>query len=174
MPLQDLVLCYCKTTILRYKWVPGAGCPYPSEGPHGGGPVNDSIHLHDHLLACARRLLDTGRNREARQALRCLLRQSEVQTQTRADAQYLLGEMELAAGRYRQARRHFAAAIGLRPYRPEAYVRYAEAVEADPDGHLRKGCAALKRAICIDPQEPAYPTILGRLAARMGDDKLAG
>ncbi|HKA07408.1 MAG TPA: hypothetical protein VKD71_09140 [Gemmataceae bacterium] len=135
--------------------------------------MSDSIHLHDHLLAGARRLLGVGRIREARQALRRLLGQPEVQTQSRADAHCLLGELDLAAGRCRPARRHFAAAIGLRPYRPEAYVLYAEAVEADPDGDLRKGCAALRRAICIDSHEPAYPAALGRLAARTGDHKLA-
>jgi tetratricopeptide (TPR) repeat protein len=135
--------------------------------------VSDSIHLHDHLLAGARRLLDVGHDREARQALRRLLRQPEVQTQVRADAHCLLGELDSVAGRYRSARRHFAAAIGLRPYLPEAYVRFAEAVEADPDADLRKGCAALRRAICIDPHDAAYPAALGRLAARLGDWKLA-
>lgn len=135
--------------------------------------MSNSIHLHDHLLAGARRLLDVGHSREARQSLRRLLDQPEVQTQARAEAHYLLGELDLGAGRYRHARRHFAAAIGLRPYRSEAYVRYADAVEADPDGNLRKGYAALKRAICVDPHEPTYPAALGRLAARMGDFKLA-
>jgi predicted Zn-dependent protease len=114
-----------------------------------------------------------GRWADGSAALRRLLSHPEATAQARAEAHSVLGELELAAGRFRRARRHFAAAIGLRPHAPAAYVRYAAAVEADPDADARKGCAALRRAIRIDPYEPAYFAALGRLVLRMGDDKRA-
>jgi predicted Zn-dependent protease len=135
--------------------------------------VNDTVPLHAHLLGRGELLATMGRARAARVTLRRLLRQPEVPSASQAEANRVLGDLEFAAGRFRRARRYFAAAIGLRPYVAELYLRYAAAVEADPKANPRKGLAALRRAICVEPQEPGHWTARGRLALRAGDTKQA-
>jgi len=131
--------------------------------------VNDTVPLHAHLLRRGELLATLGRARAARALLRRLLRQPEVPSASQAEAHRVLGDLAFAAGRFRQARRHFAAAIGRRPYVAEWYLRYAAAVEGDPKADPRKGLAALRRAICLEPLEPSYWTARGRLAIRAGD-----
>lgn len=135
--------------------------------------MNDTVPLHAHLLRRGQLLATTGRVRAARAMLRRLLSQAEVPSASQAEANRELGDLELAAGRFRRARRYFAAAIGLRPYVAELYLRYAVAVEADPKADPRKGLAALRRVICLEPREPSYWTARGRLAIRCGDLKQA-
>jgi len=137
--------------------------------PHGGGAVSQSTRLDDYLLARGHRFTALGRATDARAALRRLLRQPDVSLKAKAEAHELLGEIELARGRFRRARRHFATAVGLQPFVARTYLRYAAAVEADPDADPRKARAALRRAIDIDPAEPGYWTALGRLELRSGN-----
>jgi tetratricopeptide (TPR) repeat protein len=135
--------------------------------------VNDTVPLHAHLLRRGQLLVTIGRVRAARAMLRRLLTRPEVPSTSQAEANRVLGDLECAAGRFRRARRYFAAAIGLRPYVAELYLRFAAAVEADPKANPRKGLAALRRAICLEPQEPGHWTARGRLALRAGDTKQA-
>jgi predicted Zn-dependent protease len=135
--------------------------------------VNDTVPLHTHLLRRAEQLIRMGCTRSARIPLQRLLSRPEAPMAAKADAHRLLGELEFAADRFRRARRHFAAAIGLRPYAAETYARYAAAVEADGNADPRKGLTALRRAICVEPREPLYWTARGRLALRFGDLKQA-
>jgi predicted Zn-dependent protease len=136
--------------------------------PHGGGAVSQSTRLDDYLLARGRRFTALGRATDARAALQRLLRQPDVLLKAKAEAHELLGEIELARGRFRRARRHFATAIGLQPFVARTYLRYAAAVEADLDANPRKARAALRRAIDIDATEPGYWTALGRVELRSG------
>ena len=136
--------------------------------------MNNSINLHEQLLTRGRRLLDLGSIEAARTILRRLLDQPEVSKRYRAEAHTLLGQIALDFGRFDKSRRHYAAAIGLRPFSAEGYVRYASAIEADPDGNTRKAWLALRRATRIDPEEPRYWTALGRTSLLIGDRTVAG
>jgi Flp pilus assembly protein TadD len=136
--------------------------------------LNSSINLHEQLLTRGRRLLELGSVDAARTILHRLLDQPEVSKRYRAEAHTLLGQIALDFSRFDKARRHYAAAIGLRPFAAEGYVRYAMAIEADPDGNTRKAWLALRRATRIDPEEPRYWTALGRTSLLIGDRTVAG
>lgn len=135
--------------------------------------MTESIRLADHVFLRARRLLHVGQTAEARRLLRRLATQDDLRGTLRAAAHQLLGQLDLSAERFRRARGHLAAAIKLQPFDAESYARYAAAVEADPDGNPRKGWAALRRALGINPYEPRSWAALGRVAIRLGDRKKA-
>jgi tetratricopeptide (TPR) repeat protein len=131
-----------------------------------------TISLHDQLLADGEQLLQLGRTAEARHRLR-LFTGSETCSTTRANAHNLLGELEFTVGRFRAARRHFAAVIGLRPYDAEACLRYADAIDADFDADPLKGWAARRRATRIDSFDSRCWTALGLSGVRIGNRKAA-
>jgi Flp pilus assembly protein TadD len=135
--------------------------------------LNSSIHVADHLLSTGRHLHEIGRNVDARRHLERLLSTSEITPHHRAEAHSLLGEIEFGLGRFRQARRHFATLIGLRPYDTETCLRYADAVDADPDADPVKGWIARRRATRIDSFDSRCWTALGHSGLRIGDRKRA-
>jgi tetratricopeptide (TPR) repeat protein len=135
--------------------------------------MTQPIRFFDRLFVRARQLIYVGQTAAPRRLLGRLTAQDGVRPSLRAAAHQLLGQLELAAGTWRRARRHFAAAIRLQPFDAESYARYAAAVEADPDANPRKGWAALRRALGIDPSEPRYWAALGRAAVRLGDRRRA-
>lgn len=134
--------------------------------------MTSTISFHDQLLAESEQFIHLGRYAEARRRLKrltCL----GICTTTRANAHNLLGELEFTVGRFRAARRHFAAVIGLRPYDAEACLRYADAIDADPDADPEKGWAARRRATRIDSFDSRCWTALGTSGLRIGDRKRA-
>jgi predicted Zn-dependent protease len=135
--------------------------------------LNTSIHLHDHLLSTGRRLHEIGRTAEARRTLRPLVDAAELTPHSRAEVHAILGEIEFGLGRYRKARRHFAVVIGLRPYDTETCLRYADAVDADPDADPHKAWAARRRATRIDSFDSRCWAALGQSGLRIGDRKRA-
>jgi tetratricopeptide (TPR) repeat protein len=135
--------------------------------------LNTSVHLHDQLLNIGRRLHEIGRSGEARQALQSLVDATEVTTHIRAEVHSILGAIEFGLGRYRRARKHFAIVIGLRPYDTETCLRYADAVDADPDGDPHKAWAARRRATRIDSFDSRCWAALGQSGLRIGDRKRA-
>jgi tetratricopeptide (TPR) repeat protein len=135
--------------------------------------MTEPIRFLDRLFVRARRLIYVGQTTAPRRLLGRLTAQDGARATLRAAAHQLLGQLDVAAGNFRRARRHFAAAIKLQPFEAEQYARYAAAVEADPDADPRKGRAALRRALGIDCREPRYWAALGRAAARLGDRRRA-
>jgi tetratricopeptide (TPR) repeat protein len=135
--------------------------------------MSEPLSLADHLLRQGRHLSQLGQSALARGCFLRLLALPAVANPLRAEARSALGQIELTSGNYKRARRHFAAAIGLRPYDAAAYYQYALAVEADPDGNCRRGRAALRKAIGINSFEPRYWIALGRVLTRLGDDRAA-
>lgn len=135
--------------------------------------MNTSVHLHDHLLSTGKRLHEIGRASEARQALQPLVDRADIAPGVRAEVHAILGEIEFGLGRYRKARKHFAIVIGLRPYDTETCLRYADAVDADPDGDPNKAWAARRRATRIDSFDSRCWAALGQSGLRINDRKRA-
>lgn len=135
--------------------------------------MNSSIHVHDHLLSTGRNLHQIGRDADARRFLASLLTAGDLAPHARAELHALIGEIEFELGRYRRARRHFAIVIGLRPYDTETCLRYADAVDADPDSDPRKAWAARRRATRIDSFDSKCWAALGQSGLRIGDRKRA-
>ena len=134
--------------------------------------MTPTISLHDQLISDSEHLIHLGRFADARRRLRSLTG-SEIGTTTRASAHNLLGELEFTVGRFRAARHHFAVVIALRPYDAEACLRYADAVDADPDANPEKGWAARRRATRIDSFDSRCWTSLGTSGLRVGNRKKA-
>lgn len=135
--------------------------------------MNSSVHLHDHLLSTGKQLHSIGRASEARHALQPLVDGADITPQVRAEVHAILGEIEFGLGRYRKARKHFAVVIGLRPYDTQTCLRYADAVDADPDGDPQKAWAARRRATRIDSFDSRCWAALGQSGLRIGDRKRA-
>jgi tetratricopeptide (TPR) repeat protein len=130
--------------------------------------MNDTLSFHKHLLAKGTHLVRLGQLAEGRELLQILLAGEDAPLAARAKARCLLGEMEFNAGHFRNARRHYAAAMSLRPYDAEACLAYYRAIHADPDANPNKGYAACRRATKIDPTEPRFWTALGHSAIHAG------
>lgn len=135
--------------------------------------MSDSFTIPDYLLARARVMRRLGRLANARRLVRRVLGQAGLDTPRRAEASRLLGQIEFAAGRFRQARRMLMAAIRLRRYAGELYVEYARAVEADTDADPWLAVVGLRRAAALDPFEPRTWAALGTAAIRAGLPELA-
>jgi len=135
--------------------------------------VSDPLPLADYFLSRSRLMLQVGRQRSARRLLRRLTNHPDFAPRTRAEAHRRLSEIDLAAGRFRRARRHLVAAIRLRRHADELYFEYARVIEADPNGDARRAVSALRVAVGIDPFEARSWALLGRMAATAGDRKLA-
>ncbi|HEX3149525.1 MAG TPA: hypothetical protein VHR66_15730 [Gemmataceae bacterium] len=135
--------------------------------------MSDTISLVDELLTRAWRFARMGRLAEARCLGNRLLDQPELTIQIRTEGLRVLAHVELAAGRYRWARRHLVAAISLTPYSDGLYVEYARAVDADPDGDPKKAVKALRRAVSIDPMDVRTWAMLGRMAVAAGNRRVA-
>jgi Flp pilus assembly protein TadD len=135
--------------------------------------VSETIHLHAHLLERGRRFHRLGRPAEARVQLQRLLDDSDVASDVRAEAHRVFGQLELDAGRFRKARRHFVSAIGLEPLHAESYLLYANAVHSDPDADPRKAVIACRRATRLFPSDPRYWAALGQSCLNAGNETLA-
>jgi tetratricopeptide (TPR) repeat protein len=135
--------------------------------------VSDSLPIADHLLARARLMVRIGRPADARRLLRRALVDPGLSNRSRSDVLRQTAGIEVAAGRFRRARRLLAAAIRLRRHADELYVEYARAVSADPDGDPRLAVKALRRAVGIDPFEAGSWAALGAAAGRAGASELA-
>lgn len=129
--------------------------------------MNDPVLLSEALLVLGRHMSAVGRPADARDALTRLLTVPDVPARDRAEAHRLLGDLDAALGEYRKARRHYAAAVGLRPDAATC-LAYAEAVDADPDADPRRGWAARRRATRLSPADPRAWAALGRSGIRVG------
>lgn len=130
--------------------------------------MSNSLVFHNHLLSRGTKLIRLGQLAEGRELIQILLAGDHTPAHVRASARCLLGEIEFDAGHYRNARRHYLAAMNLRPFDPEACLAYARAVEVDIDADPRKGYAACRRAVRVDEFEPRSWIALGRAAIRVG------
>jgi Flp pilus assembly protein TadD len=135
--------------------------------------VSETIQFHAHLLERGRRLFELARPSEARAILQPLLDDSRAEPDIRAEAHRVLGELDLDAGNFRGARRHFATAIGLQPSRGGTYLRYAAAVHADSAADPRKAYTACRRAIRLSPCDANCWLAYGASCLRIGDHKRA-
>ena len=135
--------------------------------------MTQTIHIHEYLLSTGRHYFEMGRTADARGCLRQLVRLTDFAPVVRARAHSLLGEIDFALGRYRNARKHFAAVIRLRPLDTETCLRYGDAVDADPDADPRRGWTARRRATRIDSFDSRCWSALGRSGLRIGDRRRA-
>jgi tetratricopeptide (TPR) repeat protein len=139
----------------------------------GGGIVNPTINLLDRLLSQGRRLNIMGRRVEARQRLDKLLAHTDAPAHQRVEAHQLLAEIHLDSQRYRKARRHLLAALGLQPECAETHYRLAMAIDLDPDGEPKRAAKHFRKALEHKPDEPRYWASYGHICLRLAKDKAA-
>lgn len=118
-------------------------------------------------------MLDLGRPQDARVILEQLLSMPATDGVFRLEILRTLNQLEFHAGRYRRARAYLREAIQLAPGDANLYEQIALNIEADASTRLPVGLSAARRALRIDPREPRFAALLGRLALAMGKRKLA-
>jgi Flp pilus assembly protein TadD len=135
--------------------------------------MDTSINLLERLLAQGRRLLGMGRRGEARRHLEKLLALGGAPTHQRIEAHQLLGEIHVDAQRYRKARRHLVAALGLQPNCAETHFQLAMTLDLDPDADPKRAAKYFRKALEHKPDEARYWAGYGQICLRLGRDKAA-
>jgi tetratricopeptide (TPR) repeat protein len=114
----------------------------------------------------ARRLARSGRTNDARsQALR-LLRRSDLTVAEAADANRVIGGLDLDSEAFASARRHFRASLALEPNHARTWFQAGLACERDPYGDDRRAARCYRKAMRLAEQNFTYRAAFGRAAIR--------
>src|SRR5262245_10971835 len=96
--------------------------------------MSRTLNLADRLLAMGRLFQDMGRNHDAYRVLSRLTGLRDLPARTAEEAQLCLAQIYLDRQKYKQARRHLAAAISLRPDNARSHYLMATALDFDDEG----------------------------------------
>jgi tetratricopeptide (TPR) repeat protein len=126
------------------------------------------LNLVDHLVTRSRHLQVLGRTHDAVRLLHRLARFRELPAGAAEEIQASLGELELSHGNGKQARRHLSAALRHRPDSGPYHYTLAVAFEEDDNVDPQRALRHYRRALELQPDEPAWLCEYGRLLLRLG------
>jgi tetratricopeptide (TPR) repeat protein len=135
--------------------------------------MSTTLNFFSRLLAAARSRIDVHRPEDAARTLHRLLRMRDLPPDVASEAHRALGGLYLDADRPRRARRHLLAAAALAPDDAETRFLLGCAIERDPKGDAHRAFRNYRRALNARPREPRYLLAFGRLALRLGKDRVA-
>ncbi len=135
--------------------------------------MSDILSFQHRTLARGRHMLDLGRPQDARVILEQLLSMPAADGPFRLEILRTLSQIEFHANRHRLARAYLRQAIALAPGDANLLELFALNIEADGSTRLKRGLKAAGRALRIDPREPRFAALLGRIAMAMGKRRLA-
>src|SRR5262249_32379920 len=126
--------------------------------------MSTTLHFIDQLLSSARNLQRYGREYDALRILRRLAGLRNLPADAAEETQSRLGEIYLNQRRYRQARRHLAAALRYQPDHAGYHYLMARADYAEDTGDPLQPAEHYRRSLALDPNQPHCRTEYGRLA----------
>jgi tetratricopeptide (TPR) repeat protein len=127
-----------------------------------------TLNLVDRLLSRARRLRSLGRTHDALSLFERLAAFGELPGPVAEATQVHLAELQLRRRRFRQARRHLAAALQHRPESARYHHLMARAVAGGPNADSGRALEHYRRSLAIAPDRPRCLCACGRLALHLG------
>ncbi len=135
--------------------------------------MSRTLNLIDILLTTGRQLFLMGRFTEALEPLTKLCGFGKLPDHVNEELQSLRAEIALQQERYKDARRHLAAAIALRPLKAEYWHLMAVAIEEDAQADRERARMYYGRAVELEADEPTYWVDFGSYLFTLGKTKEA-
>lgn len=126
--------------------------------------MSATLHLFDRLLARGRNLHLLGRDHDALRLFRRLAEFRDLPADVAEETQARLAELYLHQRRYRQARRHLAAALLFQPDNARYHYLMARAEYAEDTGDPLQAAKHYRQSLTLDPNQPHCCAEFGRLA----------
>lgn len=124
------------------------------------------------LVGCgmdvARLYARKGRRNDARRQALQLLRRSDLTVAEAADAQRVVGEIELDSECFAKARKHLRSSLALEPEHARTWFLAGLAYERDPHGDDRRAACCFRKAAKLATENATYRAAFGRAAIRCG------
>lgn len=118
--------------------------------------MHNSLKFSTQLLELGRKYLRFGRQREALHVLGKLAGLGELAPDVAEQTQVHLAEIYLRWNKHRKARRHLQAALARDPRCAKYHHLLATALDEDKDGDEDRALHHYRRAVELDPAEPAF------------------
>jgi tetratricopeptide (TPR) repeat protein len=135
--------------------------------------MSRTLNLIDILLTTGRHLFLMGRFTEALEPLTKLCGFGKLPDHVNEELQALRAEIALQQERYKDARRHLAAVIALRPLKAEYCHLMAIAIEEDAQADRARARMYYARAVELEADEPTYWVDFGSYLFTIGKTKEA-
>ena len=135
--------------------------------------MSRTLNLIDILLTTGRHLAGMGRFTEALEPLTKLSAFRDLPEHAFEELQSLLADVHLQQGRHREARRHLAAALALKPLKAEYHYLMGIAIEEDSRADRKRAEMYFARAVQIESDNPAYWIDFGSYLFKVGKAKQA-
>jgi len=133
--------------------------------------MSRTLNLADRVLALARLFEEMGRFQDALRLLARLAGFRKIPPEIAEETQARLARIYLRRGRYKQARRHLAAALAHRPEKAAYHYQMATAYDLDEEGDPQDAWVHYRRALALDPKQPECLADYGLLAICLGNDE---
>jgi tetratricopeptide (TPR) repeat protein len=135
--------------------------------------MSKTLNLIDILLTTGRHLFLMGRFTEALQPLTKLSGFRKLPDPADEELQSLLAEIYLQQKKYRDARRHLAVAMAMRPLNAEYCYLMAVAFDEDEEADRKRAEAFYARAVELEADQPTYWLDFGSFLFKIGKRKAA-
>jgi tetratricopeptide (TPR) repeat protein len=135
--------------------------------------MSKTLNLIDILLTTGRHLFLMGRYTEALTPLTKLRGFRSLPDHVNEELQSLLAEIHLQHKKYKDARRHLAAAIAMSPLKADYFYLMGVAIEEDETADHKRAEMYYGRAVELEPTEPTYLIDFASYLFTIGKDKAA-
>lgn len=130
--------------------------------------MSKTLNLFDQLLSRGQQCQHHGLDREATGFLGKLASFRSLPPDVAEETQVRLGELAFGRRDFKQARRHFAAALTRRPEEAEYHYLMAIAIEEDKELNQAGAGRSYRQAIAFDPDNPVFLADYGQYLIACG------
>ncbi len=128
----------------------------------------NTLNLVDRVLALGRRYQEVGRHRDALSVLTRLAKFRHLSSDAAEETQARLADIYLKRRKYKNARRHLAAALRHQPDSARYHYLLAVALGGEEGGDLERAGVHYRRALELDPGHAHCLADYGHLLLRLG------
>jgi Tfp pilus assembly protein PilF len=133
----------------------------------GGTVMSETLNISEALLARGRRVLDLGRDGEARPLFARVVGYNESPATT-LEATLHLAEIAIRQRRFAAARRHLGRVLAARPTCPQCHFLMATVLYQQGGRRLRRAAHYYRQAVRFAPHEAAFQADYGQCLLSLG------
>ena len=141
------------------------GTSFPE--PHGGRGMSRTLNLVDSLLLMGRKHQELGRVRRPDHPGPAG-RLPRLAAPVAEETQLRLAELQLRRKKYQRARRHLGAALRYDADNARYHYLMGSVLRQQDEEQWEQAAQHYRRALELDPQQPAWLTEFGSFAVRLG------
>ena len=134
----------------------------------GGIPMSRTLKMAPELLDIGRRFLACGRDQEALTTLGKIPQVAGVSSDVTVESQLQLAQIYLRRRKFALARRHLNVVLACDPASGEAHYFLASSFFQDDERDLRRAAKHFRRAVELEPHEPAFAADYGLCLLDLG------